>query len=245
MVDNFHIEISRIITKETKDFKLRLEGKLEKLELETKTINERISSITNVDNSTQIALENFSRLESSLQKICDENAFYEKILDINEKVESKHRDFLEQQQKVIQEIQYEINLLIEKLNKYIYNDQNIAPTLLLKEKTYEYKTEFDNGTGIEYTNLVILDLAILSLTNLPLVIHDSVLLKNIQYDAMNNIAQLYIDSKKQVFVAFDKLSSYPGEIQDIFNSRCVMKLSKGNGKELFGFSWSRKENRVE
>ncbi|MFA5766143.1 MAG: DUF2326 domain-containing protein [Bacilli bacterium] len=236
-VDNFHVEISKIISKETKEYKHQLEERLKAFKEEVSAINDRIASITNADNSTQIALENFSKLESVLKKLNEENAFFEKVKDINQKVDAKHTEYIEQQQTVILSIQNDINKDLDTLNKYIYNAQAISPTLLLKEKSYEYKTENDNGTGTEFKNLVILDLAILNLTTLPIVIHDSILLKNIQNDAMDKIAQLYASSKKQIFIAFDKLSSYPETTQKIMNDHCVLKLSRNS--ELFGYSWSR------
>ena len=47
---------------------------------------------------------------------------------------------------------------------------------------------------------------------------------------------LYIQSNKQIFIAFDKQDSYTEKAQKILAENAVLKLAP-NGKELFGKSW--------
>lgn len=64
------------------------------------------------------------------------------------------------------------------------------------------------------------DMSILKLTYLPILVHDSVLLK-------------------QIFIALDKMSSYSERSQEILNENAVLRLGSGEN-ELFGRSWSKK-----
>ena len=70
-----------------------------------------------------------------------------------------------------------------------------------------------HSKGSKYKSLILFDLAVLDLTNLPIVIHDSVLLKQIEDFALEQILKLYTKSKKQIFIALDKGSSYTKEAQ--------------------------------
>ena len=45
------------------------------------------------------------------------------------------------------------------------------------ENSYTFNTPDDTGTGNAYKGLVVFDLAVLLLTRLPLIIHDSIILK--------------------------------------------------------------------
>ena len=66
--------------------------------------------------------------------------------------------------------------------------------------------------------------------------HDSVILKQISDYAIEKILSLYITSKKQVIIAFDKQASYTEETQKILDENAILKLAP-NREELFGKSW--------
>lgn len=50
--------------------------------------------------------------------------------------------------------------------------------------------------------------ASLDIRRAPYLIHDSILFKNVEDDAVKGIFDLYADSSKQLFVSIDKLPSY-------------------------------------
>jgi len=86
--------------------------------------------------------------------------------------------------------------------------------------------------------MVIYDLAILHLTALPAIAHDSLILKNIGDSAIDGIMRIYAQSRKQVFIAFDKQEAYRPDTQRILTDNAILKLSDGNC-ELYGESWSK------
>lgn len=100
-------------------------------------------------------------------------------------------------------------------------------------------TPDDTGTGIAYKGLVVFDLAILHLTCLPVLVHDSVVLKQISDVAIEKIMDQYITSGKQVFVTLDKQQSYSENTSNILEKYSILKLAP-NGEELFGRSWGKK-----
>ena len=51
------------------------------------------------------------------------------------------------------------------------------------------------------------------------------------------VLDAYINSGKQVFVAFDRVESAPEETQKIILDHRIVKLA--DGQELFGRSWSK------
>ena len=83
------------------------------------------------------------------------------------------------------------------------------PKLQLWSSKYLFDTPDDTGTGTSYKSLIVFDLSILKLTNLPALIHDSPVLKNIGDEPLEKLIELYTQfSKKQIFIAIDKASSY-------------------------------------
>lgn len=125
---------------------------------------------------------------------------------------------------------------MSKLNDSIYEGSYNAPVLDFTENGYIFFTPDDTGTGIAYKGLVVYDLAVLGLTKLPILVHDSIVLKQISDDAIERIIELYSSCGKQVIIALDKQDSYSEKTAHLLNDAAVLKLSN-NGEELFGRSW--------
>ena len=94
----------------------------------------------------------------------------------------------------------------------------------------------DSGTGTSCRGLILFDLAVLKLTNLPILIHDSVIHKQIEDYAFDKLLDLYEESGKQIFIAMDKQNSFGEEVEKKLEDAAVLHLSKG-GNELYGAPW--------
>ena len=81
---------------------------------------------------------------------------------------------------------------------------------------------------------------ILNLTSLPFIINDSMLFKNIWDEPVEGLFRLYDQTKKQVFIAIDRINVFDSEIQKIITAHEVVKLGKDE-QALFGFTWSKTE----
>lgn len=127
-----------------------------------------------------------------------------------------------------------------RINATLYSEKANPPILHLEGNSYEFFTQDDTGTGIAYKGLVVYDLAIASLTKLPILVHDSLILKQISDEAVENILVRYMESGKQVIISLDKQDSYSKRTAEILEKQCVLHLAP-NGRELFGRAWSRQE----
>jgi hypothetical protein len=135
-------------------------------------------------------------------------------------------------------MQQAINSEMFKINHEIYNGRKTAPSLTISDAShYNFFTPRDGGTGSQYKGLVVFDLAMLNLTPLPLLVHDSVMLKQIEDDAIEKILQLYSRTPKQAFIALDKEGSYTAVAQKIMNDTKILQLTAGEGA-LFGRTWN-------
>lgn len=135
-------------------------------------------------------------------------------------------------------MQQAINAEMVIINNAIYDGKKTAPSLLISNAShYSFFTPRDGGTGSQYKGLVVFDLAMLNLTNLPLLVHDSVMLKHIADEAIERILLLYSKTPKQVFIAMDKEGSYTEEAQKIMEKTKILQLSIGEGA-LFGRTWN-------
>ncbi|MCH4075368.1 MAG: DUF2326 domain-containing protein [Solobacterium sp.] len=103
--------------------------------------------------------------------------------------------------------------------------------------SYRFETPDDTGTGSNFKGMIIFDLAILALTDLPAIAHDSLILKNISDGSIDGIMKIYNQSEKQIFIAFDKQDSYGPQTRKILYDNRVLQLSDDE-RELYGESWN-------
>ena len=115
---------------------------------------------------------------------------------------------------------------MSRLNDAIYEGSYNAPILNFTDTGYDFFTPDDTGTGIAYKGLVVYDLAVLSLTKLPLLVHDSVVLKQISDDAIEKIIELYSSCGKQVIIALDLPSSVDGLGSQFCRQSCHFEFSQ-------------------
>ena len=141
----------------------------------------------------------------------------------------------------LKKIEADINFELESISQKICGEDAFSPTIeFLSAASYIYTNKNDDGTGANYINLLMFDLCMLKLTKLPVVIHDSLLFKNIEDKRVENVFKEYNESNKQIFIAFDKKDSYNSkEIEEIIEKSKIIELSYG-GNELFGRSWNQK-----
>ena len=234
-IENFHKEINRVLNQEIKDELLNIEKTMNVLEMEKDKISIKISEITNTENFSKVILFKYAEIQKEIEMRLNQNEFYDK----KKLLEKEKNDAEERKEKIkkqkTNEVQEKINNKLETLNNKIYDDAKIPPTLEIDKNQYVFKT----GTGASYRGMVLYDISILELTCLPILIHDSVLLKQIEDIAIEKILEIYSNSEKQVFIALDKSSSYSRRSQEILNDKRVLELGT-DGNELFGKSWSKK-----
>jgi hypothetical protein len=132
---------------------------------------------------------------------------------------------------------------MKELNSQLFDENRKAPMLNLKAfNSYSFFTPNDDGTGTNYKGLVLFDLAVLRLSRLPAIAHDSLIFKNVEVESVDGIMQLYNQSKKQIFIAFDRADSFKPSTARIAYDNVRLKLDK-NGQELYGEDWKLEVNK--
>ena len=145
----------------------------------------------------------------------------------------------------LRSIEITVNRAMREISNEILKDITHMPPDLKLEKLnkYVFKTPNDGGTGAQYRGLITFDLANMEVAPVPFVVHDSVLLKNIEKAVFDAIVKVYEAEKahgRQVFMSYDTLDSYDEETQRIVKKNAVLELSPG-GNELFGWAWNKEK----
>ncbi|CAM3061203.1 DUF2326 domain-containing protein [Paenibacillus sediminis] len=235
-IERFHNGISNILSVELEQAKKNLRQRIDVLDNEIAEINNKMEKLLNPEQKPNIFIDNLLDASVKLKNLEIENNYYIKSNKINANVDTLKESLNKLKESIIENISKNINSKLVEINEHIYMGQRMAPELLLKSKDYEYQFFDNTGTGKAYANLIIFDIAIFQLTELPIITHDSFLFKNIEQPAMEKILNLYdSNNKKQVFIAIDSIHIFSEETQLLLQKKKVIQLD--NSKLLFTLDW--------
>ncbi len=236
-VEKFHNEIRRVLKSELKQKKDELNLLISISQTEIDEIETNIKEIIQIPNLSKVILSKYSNLQKKIEILENENNVYIKLNSLTTSRDGTKlsRDNMKKEQ--LNQLQNSINSKMKEINDYIYSEKKKPPILTFDKNQYTFQTIDDTGTGTSYKSMVVYDLSVLEMTKLPILIHDSVVLKQISDEAIEKILKKYKTIGKQIFISFDKKSSYSKESQKILKETKVLELSS-NGNELFGKSWN-------
>lgn len=145
-----------------------MNGKIKVLDKEISELNSRQEQLLNPDEELNVFIDKLIEHTSEIKNLQLENEYYLRLSVIKSDVKAKEQDLDEIKEKIVKDIEKEINSKIKEVNDLVHEDKRSAPKLDLTYTSYEYKISNNTGTGKAYSNLLIFDLAVLLLTRLPL-----------------------------------------------------------------------------
>lgn len=240
-IESFHSKLSSILHDE-------LQQELDKVNAEIPLLIDKIRELEgdlqsfDIPNNISLkVLKDYAALEGQIKEIEKQLENYTTLKNLKKAVSEYKEKHVEICKPILREIESAINHQMQEYDSFIYNGTKEPPVFSLSPEKYDFETKDDTGTGTSFKSLIVFDLTILKLTNLPALIHDSLILRNIGDDPIAKILELYNSfSDKQIFIAFDKPASYNNQAtEQILRENAVLLLSD-NESSLFGRCWSKK-----
>lgn len=238
-IEGFHKKIALIFKNELQEERRKLERQIKDYNVAIEDLETRLKGLINNPNLSKIILQKHANALKTIEKLTRENEAFLKVEELFSIKKADEESLANAKLEQLGIIEKSINAEMESINRELYVEQYNAPIIHFNESNYIFTTPDDTGTGVAYKGLVVFDLAIAHLTKLPILVHDSVLLKQISDEAVENIINQYINCNKQVFVALDKQNSYTETTSTLLEKYARIKLYP-NGGELFGHSWGKK-----
>lgn len=242
-IQNFHKQITKILKEETEEELLKLEDKISGTE---KSLIEATQELTELSVPLSIpkkVLEQYAAVSIQKKEIEEQIDFYKNSRQVLNRLKETKIELDDKKLSILKKIFSKINRKLEELSGKVNGNDSYAPRLNLDSASgYSFYAPKDGGAGTAYVSMILYDLAVLELTKLPFVIHDSILFKNLSDNRVVKVFEEYENSKKQIFVSFDKKNSYESDVlkKTIENHKAI-ELYAGGG-ELFGHSWAKKKN---
>lgn len=235
MIEKFHSGLSNILKKE-------LQRAEEELTLQLNIINGEISEVDRKIAGSLIALDDPNvivdrvyELSKTLHSARSENKYFANNIDLEKNVKILKSELHDEKAGTLQIIANMVNEKIMKLITTVYDNKRKCPILTLGDANYKFEIFEDTGTGKAYSNLLLLDLSIFSLTSLPFLIHDSLLFKNIENTAVGKLVKIYASFEKQTFISIDEIDKYGLSASNTLRKNTVIELK--NNALLYNKDW--------
>lgn len=245
-VEQFHSNLVKILKKEFKDSIKMIQDQIDIINHAILGLENKVKEVNEAPNINMALIEKISRYENEIQNLKKSNDFYEQRKILRDDKKKSKFNWDEAVKKGLEVSQENINQAMRKMNIRVCGNNKVYPPVLkiIDGKHYEFSTSADTGTGSEYKGAILFDLACLQLSELPFLIHDSLMFSNIEIDRVQNIIKLYSEQTKQVFISIDKINELDEDVQQIIKSHQVLKLDRG-GNELFGRTWGVESTKEE
>lgn len=237
-IEAFHKKVSTIFRQELNAERKTLLTAIAEYDSIIQGYESQLKELIQNPQLSKIVLQRHAEALKSIEKMRRDNDAYVKSKDLKKQKKQDEERLSNIKSEQLGKIENSLNNEMKRINDLLYKEEYNAPLIHFSDSGYLFTTPNDTGTGIAYKGLVVLDLAMLHLTRLPIVVHDSVVLKQISDDAIESIMNQYVASGKQTIIALDKQQSYTPKTSELLENYSVLKLAP-NGSELFGRSWGK------
>ena len=237
-LETFHKEMKAILQKELKTTIGEIWHNIHMLNDAIKELEDCLTELHCANKVSKVVLQSYAAIMKQIEELERINQYHldKGTIDTEAKELQKSLDAITEEQIGI--LQAKLNAKMSELNEAYYDNETYAPLLVAKPKTYKFYTPNDQGTGCKYKGVLTLDLAILSITALPTLIHDSVMYGQMSYKRVENTMRLYTTFQKQIFIAVDKTTNLNEETRRIITDNRILLLAP-HGNELFGWYWGK------
>lgn len=244
-VEKYHQKLAAILDEQFEAERQAVNAEIEELQAQVQAVQAQITELGFVGNLSKEFLDKHSEIKGRIDALKAQNEAYLTLTDLQDAKKKADTLLKRAIRDILADIEHAVNDQMKEYNDTLYVEAHKPPNLHFNEyNSYHFETPDDTGTGSNYKGMVVYDLAILSLTALPAIAHDSLILKNIGDGSVDGIMKIYAQSTKQVFIAFDKQAAYKPDTNKILRDNMILKLSDGNC-QLYGESWNKEVSRNE
>jgi hypothetical protein len=226
-VEVFHHKIGSILKKELKDEFASTRSEESSLTREIDSLGQQIQATLNAKGMPDDVFRRIYDLKEVTDKAVEENKYFEQKVQLEKAIKIAVGRLNEIYVGIFLEVEAKINRKLKAFNKVVYGPSRNSSELRIKSaSSYTFGSPDDTGTGKSYAGLIGFDLAMLSLTKLPFIMHDSVVYKNIEVVAIQRILRILASIKyKQVFLSFDEARKFGLHTEQQIRKFSVLKLS--------------------
>jgi hypothetical protein len=246
-VNNFHDNLRRVLNNQFRSERENLQSMILLLETQITSLECAMTDNGELAKVSHRVLDEYATAKSEIDRLAALNNRYDESITIKDKTKALVADLVETKGAQTRILQNDINNEMRIINEVIQSGRVVPPVLTFKDDAsgYHFETPKDGGTGTAFIGLIDFDLSVLRMTALPAMIHDSFVFKQIAIEPVERIMQLYSEqTDKQIFIEFDRVSSYTTKTQDLLSNPNVKVIELSKEKPLYGRKWNRESDEL-
>jgi hypothetical protein len=223
-IETFHSSLAKVLKIELQDSEASLKAQLDRANSEIASIDAKLLQRLGALESPAVVVDRVFDISNKLRAAKQENGYFDKMQTLLVDRRAKEAELTGKKDAVLREVENTLNRTMREIVSSVFGEQRKSPRIDLSESNYQYEVFEDTGTGTAYSSLLVLDLAVFRSTELPVLIHDSILFKNIENKAVANLLNVYLASEKQSFIAIDEVEKYGDESAAMLRARAAIQL---------------------
>lgn len=236
-VEEFHSGLAKILRSELRASEKDLQTEFERVNEAVREIEAQMANTFKAIDEPTHLVDRVYDVATALEKAREENERYEGERALQDEIGRLQEELGVIRREVLIEIQRRLNTGMRDIVDEVFGPGRKSPQITLGETNYTFEVFEDTGTGTAYSSLLVFDLTVFSQTEVPVLVHDSVLFKNIENDSVARLVAFYPKAGKQSFVAIDEVDKYGASAAATLRARKVIQLDNSN--VLYDKDWRR------
>jgi Uncharacterised protein conserved in bacteria (DUF2326) len=204
-VGDFHTGVVRLLRSELDASQAQIEEELGTIDEELRWVDERVARSLNTVEAPTAIVDRVAEVATKIKSAREENGRFEHEAELRAELKTLKERLQAEKENILIVIEKTVNDGMRRIMTERFGADRKSPYLKLRERGYTFEVDEDTGTGVAYTGLVLFDLTIFLLTRLPILVHDTVIFKNIENDSVSRLLPVYLDTSKQSFIALDEI----------------------------------------
>jgi hypothetical protein len=227
-IEVFHNKIGKILAVELQNDLNAAQASLDLIDREISQIDLSIETGLRLHNTPNDIFEKAFQAKKELEEAANGNLYFEKREAAKTAWRTAKQEVANLRTIILEEVAQKINTELRFITDHTLSKERQSPIFWVNGNSYGLHGVQDTGTGKSFLNLLSFDLAILKLTKVPFIIHDSFLFKNIENTAVSKLIELYSTFEKQIFISLDEVQKYTSNSINTVKSCAVINLDANN-----------------
>lgn len=177
-IEAFHKKVSTIFKQELNAERKTLLAAIAEFDSIIQGYEAQLKELIQNPQLSKIVLQRHAEALKSIEKMRRDNDAYVKSEELKRQKKQDEERLSNIKSEQLGIIENLLNNEMKRINDLLYKEEYNAPLIHFSDSGYFFTTPNDTGTGIAYKGLVVLDLAMLHLTRLPIVVHCLPSIKN-------------------------------------------------------------------
>ena len=240
-IERFHVRLAELLESNAAQEREELEQQRAELADERDDLRTQLNDLGTGPGYSREFLNHLREIDEELGELRTKTDTYELYQRLERAKQRASAEYNKAVERSLAQVQEAVNEAMQEISERVMGIEYNPPRLTINGfNSYTFETPHDGGTGTGCRGLTIYDFALLSISDLPVIAHDTNILKQCDDPSVEGIMEQYGAAQKQIFLAFDRADRYTPRVNEIADAHTVIRLGPAPNT-LFGQAWNKRK----